>query len=149
MKLDGLGEDGYALPPAKTPRVPFEHPANLPLPSDRFPKLTAFPVDAIVIKSIVLIRPGEVLYPPPKTPLVDEERLPIATPNEVKSPKSNAFPNVDIDTYCITFILDDAGAEYPPPHNPRVDEEQDVVSCAVFDNKSPKSIAFPSDAIVI
>ena len=38
--------------------------------------------------------------------------------------------------------------KYPPPHIPRVDEEQDEVS-PLATVKSPKSIPFPSEAIVI
>jgi hypothetical protein len=63
----------------------------------------------------------------------------------VKSPKSTAFPIVNIVTYAIVFVYD---GEVPPLKTPRVLEEHPELE-AVAVNKSPKSCAFPRVAIVI
>jgi len=89
----------FGCPPENTPRVESEqHPVISPLAITASPKSFAFPVDAIVIKSIVLSNPGEadpewnnprVLLAPPPPP-------PLAT---FRSPKSVASPVVSIVTY--------------------------------------------------
>ena len=82
--------------------------------------------------------------PPPNKPRVDEEHPPAKNWEVVRSPKSAAFPNVDIVIKSIEFIIGPA----EPANIPLVDEEQlEVLSLTRV--KSPKSCAFPVDAIVM
>ena len=63
----------------------------------------------------------------------------------VKSPKSDAFPKVLMVMKSITFV---AVGSPPPPKIPRVEEAHPPLAYLLV-NKSPKSTAFPVDAIVI
>ena len=88
------------------------------------PKSCAFPVDAIVIKSMVFVLfpdPLDCGWPPPNVPpirLVLPERFLLAT---VKSPKSVAFHSAVIVTYSITLeVSGDRVGDDPPAHTPRI-----------------------------
>ena len=110
------------------------------------PKSTEFPVDRIVMCSIVLtLNTDGLSYPPPKTPRVLEEQAVPADFIAVKFPKLDAFPNVAIVIKSIEFTT--VGVS-PPANIPRVELEQEDED-ARFTVKSPKSIAFPVDAIVM
>ena len=85
--------------------------------------------------------------PPAIIPRVEFEQAPLNNLATVKSPKSAAFPNVDIVIKSITFCLV-AGCTNPPAKIPRVDEENPG-AYSLPTVKSPKSLASPVDAIVM
>ena len=61
-------------PPANIPRVSFPPPKHCELSSlfdNKLPKSDAFPVDRIVIKSIVSVAPGDA--PPANIPRVEDQ----------------------------------------------------------------------------
>ena len=68
-------------------------------------------------------------------------------PKPWKSPKSSEFPWVWICTYSIIVVCPPAGDE-PPPNTPRVGEEALYFPVPYTLTESPKSVAFPLDAIV-
>ena len=91
--LPGLGLVGFA-PPAQIPRVELEQAPGFCGAFIKSPKLTASPVDAIVMYSMVLtqtVDPG-LVFPPPKIPRVSEPQpaelyLPVnRLPKSVASP---------------------------------------------------------------
>jgi hypothetical protein len=88
---------GTGLPPANNPRVDEEQDALCIVePVEVSPKSVPFPVDEIVMNSIVLEaigEPGEVIM---YSPLVVEEQAAEFHPAAVESPKSIAFPSVEI-----------------------------------------------------
>ena len=61
------------------------------------------------------------------------------------SPKSKELPNVEIWTYSIIFVFATAGVFVVPNHQIHLVEEQEVLVPKFGLDKSPKSIAFPSD----
>ena len=69
-----------------------------------------------MIKSIVSCESVLGLEPPAKTPLTAFAAVQGYLTMRVKSPKSAAFPNVEIVTYCIVLTNALTGdAKYPPP----------------------------------
>ena len=52
-------KSNYKVKPNDVVRVLFEHPSVLVLPTERSPKSDAFPAVAIVMKSIVFLKAGE------------------------------------------------------------------------------------------
>jgi len=71
-----------------------------------------------------------VLYPPDHIPRVDEENAAAILVVLVKSPKSVAFPRVEIVTYSIVFSC----GFPPPPKTPLVVDAQDAPLALVPDN---------------
>ena len=62
--------------------------------------------------------------PPAITARVGDAQVPISLVREEISPKSTAFPNVEISAYSIELRLALTGeGAYPPTHIPRVEEE--------------------------
>ena len=85
------------------------------------------------------------VFPPPNTALVAlVDCQPISNLGLGKSPKSDTFPVVEIVTNSIVFFTDGVP---PPAIIPRVVEDA-VKGYTQLPLKSPKSTAFPSDAIV-
>ena len=105
----------------------------------------AFPIVAIVTKSIIFVKFG-LLVPPANTTLVGDAVDAGILVAAVKSPKSEAFPVVAIVTNSIELGVE---GEYPPPK---------IALTALLEGPnpppllatvvSPKSTAFPVDAIV-
>ena len=87
------------LPPAKQPRIEFDaHPGLFRPPSAMSPKSVAFPNDAMVTKSTILVEfgsPGAVV-PPANIALVDDESPPTSLLAAVKLPKVLESPFVAI-----------------------------------------------------
>ena len=133
-------------PPPKHPRIDEEQPDKFSLAIVKSPKSVAFPVVAIVIKSIEFeIAVGEPL--PANKPRVELEHLPSLALTDVKSPKSVAFPSVEVVTNSILLVA----PGFAPPANIDLVGElqlQPEVTVAGF-IRSPKSCAFAVDAIVI
>ena len=136
-------------PIAQTALVCDEKPAPSPLDEVRSPKSCPFPSVAIVINSIVfvLLATGPGAAPPitiPRIALDEAPELGVLVP--IKSPKSDAFPVVEIVIYSILLIL--LGDEEPPRVTPLVGlltvplEFVDLI-------KSQKSIKLPVLAIVM
>ena len=94
-------------------------------------------MDAIVTKSIILVLFG--FSPPPNTPRVEFESAPVPFLTSVKSPKSVAFPVVDVVTNSIVLTL--AGATYPKLNTVLVEEEHPDPEEQISE-RSPKSTAF-------
>ena len=88
------------------------------LPLSKSPKVVAFPVDAIVIKSISLRAVG--LVPPACIPLIGFYAAPILLTAVTKSPKSAEFPSDAIVIYSIEFTRVGAEGENPPAVIPLV-----------------------------
>ena len=65
------------------------------------PKSDAFPVDAMVTTSILLVFVGAGEAPPPKRPLVELAQPPASLVTATKLPNSCEFPRVDIEIYSI------------------------------------------------
>ena len=96
----------------------LEQAPKLSLPTLKSPKSTTFPVELMVMYSIVFkdVVAGIVVHPPLKTPLVELEREVINLLVALKSPKSTASPVELILIYCITSVCAFAG---DGPVNPR------------------------------
>jgi len=138
-------------PPPKTPLVELEQALKSSLPTLKSPKSIAFPVELIVMYSITLslVAAGVGVKPPPKTPLVELEQALKSSLSTLKSPKSIAFPVELMVMYSITLNLVAAGVGVkPPPKTPLVELEQALKS-SLPTLKSPKSIAFPVELMVM
>ena len=138
-------------PPPKTPLVELEQALKLDLSTLKSPKSTTFPVELMVMYSIVLkyVVAGVGVDPPPKTPLVElEQALKVDLPT-LKSPKSTTFPVELMVMYSIVFKYVAAGVTVtPPPKTPLVELEQ-ALKLDLPTLKSPKSFASPVDAMVM
>ena len=89
-----MEEDPELLPPVVSIRVEFEQPLPSSFSSVRSPKAIAFPVVAMVIKSIIFDDDG--VLPPTQTPLVAFDAPDTKSLAVVASPKSCVFPVVAI-----------------------------------------------------
>ena len=137
--------DGCKSPPIITPLVLFDVEQLAAVsPVNISPKSVAFPVDAIVIKSMMLL---DGLVPPANTPLVLEQK-PVKLPlPAVKSPKSCVFPKVAMVKYYMLFVP--VGDIYPPPIKPLVVElTADLLLSALNVVIPPKSTELPVVAMV-
>ena len=92
-------------------------PLMMVLACVKSPKSDAFPVDAIVTKSITFCRVG--VAPPPNTPLILLDVPPSPCLLTLKSPKSCPFPIVAIVTYSIAFVPAPTDGVY---HQPSIHE---------------------------
>ena len=130
-------------PPANIPLVELDLPPPLLNPAFKTsPKSDAFPVVAIVMKSITFVREG--VPPAIKTPRVEFETAPAVILASVKSPKSVVLEVVANVRNSILFVV--FGCQ-PPANTPLVTLlSEDPVFLAPALN-SPNIIAFPPEGI--
>ena len=138
-------------PPPTIPLVELEQAPKLSLPTLKSPKSTTFPVELMVMYSIVFkdVADGVGVNPPPKTPLVELEQALNAYLPTLKSPKSTTFPVELIVMNSIVLKIVNAGVVVsPPPKTPLVELEQ-ALKLFLPTLKSPKSTASPVELIVM